>query len=333
MRMRRNPPIKTRRPFTLVELVAAMAIMIFVALIIGTASAAFYNAWKRSVRVTDMLKVRQNIDRIMDVCIRNMIPFSWMDEDNKEQVVFQGSQDEIFFTTRRRAAEGENSGFLFIRLKVNADQQLIAEYHTLPRFPWQEEGKYEMKTEVLAENIQSISFLYASQEEEEIVWNESWEEYDPETAQDNTTDIQMIPLAVQMTVEWKDGSKEVWLRRTSGASQYSRFGGGGGLARSEAAQTSGQGGGNRGGQGGGQGGGNRGGQGGWQGGGQSGMQGGGQSGMQGGGQGGNRGGQGGGQSGMQGGGQGGNRGGQGGGQSGGSRNNRGSQGGNRGGGR
>ena len=73
MRMRRNPPIKTRRPFTLVELVAAMAIMIFVALIIGTASAAFYNAWKRSVRVTDMLKVRQNIDRIMDVSIRNMI--------------------------------------------------------------------------------------------------------------------------------------------------------------------------------------------------------------------------------------------------------------------
>ena len=246
MRMRRNPPIKTRRPFTLVELVAAMAIMIFVALIIGTASAAFYNAWKRSVRVTDMLKVRQNIDRIMDVSIRNMIPFSWKDEDDREQVVFEGSQNEIFFTTRRRAAEGENSAFLFIRLKVNDDGQLIAEYHTLPRFPWQEEGKYEMKTEVLAENIQSISFLYASQEEEEIVWNEDWEEYDPDTLQDDTTDIQMIPLAVQMTVEWKDGSKEVWLRRTTGASQYSRFGGGGGLARSETAQTSGQGG-NRGG--------------------------------------------------------------------------------------
>ena len=321
MRMRRNPPIKTRRPFTLVELVAAMAIMIFVALIIGTASAAFYNAWKRSVRVTDMLKVRQNIDRIMDVCIRNMIPFSWKDEDDREQVVFEGSQNEIFFTTRRRAAEGENSAFLFIRLKVNDDGQLIAEYHTLPRFPWQEEGKYEMKTEVLAENIQSISFLYASQEEEEIVWNEDWEEYDPDTLQDDTTDIQMIPLAVQMTVEWKDGSKEVWLRRTTGASQHSRYGGGGGLARSETAQTSGQGGGqgnrNRQWQGGGQGGnGNRGGQGG----GQGNRQGGGQGNWQGGGQGG-----------MQGGGQG-NRGGQGGGQSG-SRNNRGSQGGNRGGGR
>ena len=33
-----------KSPFTLVELVAAMAIMIFVALIIGTASMTFYNA-------------------------------------------------------------------------------------------------------------------------------------------------------------------------------------------------------------------------------------------------------------------------------------------------
>ena len=280
--------------FTLVELVAAMAIMIFVALIIGTASAAFYNAWRRSVRVTDRLKVRQNIDRIMDTCVRNMIPFSWKDEDDQEQVVFSGSREEIFFTARRRAAEGENSAYLFIRLKVNEKQQLIAEYHTLPRFPWKEEGTYEMKREVLAENIMSVSFLYASLNEEEIIWEEDWEAYDPDALQDNQTDILLIPLAVQMTVEWQDGSTEVWLRRTAAVSRYSRFGGGSGLPRSEAAMGGGQGfnggGGNRGGQGF-NGGGNRGGQG-FNGGGQGGgNRGGGQGGSQGGGnRGGNRGG-------------------------------------------
>lgn len=234
------------RCFTLVELVAAMAIMIFVALIIGTASAAFYNAWRRSVRVTDRLKVRQNIDRVMDTCVRNMIPFSWKNEDDEEQVVFMGSREEIFFTARRRAAEGDNSAYLFIRLKVNENQQLIAEYHPLPRFPRQEEGKYEMRTEVLAENILSISFLYATLKDEEIVWDEDWEEYDPEALQENQSDIQLLPLAVQMTVEWKDGTKEVWLRRTAGASRYSRLGGGSGLPRSEAAAGGGSGG-NRGG--------------------------------------------------------------------------------------
>ena len=274
-------PTEKIRCFTLVELVAAMAIMVFVALIIGTASAAFYNAWRRSVRVTDRLKVRQNIDRIMDTCVRNMIPFSWKNEDDQEQVVFMGSREEMFFTARRRAAEGDNSAYLFIRLKVNEKQQLTAEYHTLPRFPWQEEGTYEMKREVLADNIISISFLYASLNDEEIIWDDDWEEYDPEAAQDDQTDILLIPLAVQMTVEWQDGTKEVWLRRTSAVSRYSRFGGGSGLQRSDVSTDGGggnrrqnnnsrQGGGqggqsgrgfNGGGQGGGQGGG-RGGQGG-----------------------------------------------------------------------
>ena len=280
------------RCFTLVELVAAMAIMIFVALIIGTASAAFYNAWRRSVRVTDRLKVRQNIDRIMDTCVRNMIPFSWKNEDDEEQVVFMGSREEMFFTARRRAAEGDNSGYLFIRLKLNEKQQLVAEYHTLPRFPWQEEGTYEMKREVLADNIMSVSFLYASLNDEEIIWDEDWEEYDPEAAQDDQTDILLIPLAVQMTVEWQDGTKEVWLRRTAAVSRYSRFGGGGGLPRSDVSTDGGNG--NRrqnnnarqGGGGGG--GGNRGGQG-FNGGGQGGNRGG--QGFNGGGQGSNRGGQ------------------------------------------
>ena len=278
--MRMNRPLQNKeiRCFTLVELVAAMAIMVFVALIIGTASAAFYNAWKRSVRVTDRLKVRQNIDRIMDTCVRNMIPFSWKDDDDKEQVVFMGSKEEIFFTARRRAAEGDNSAFLFIRLKVNEKQQLVAEYHTLPRFPWQEEEKYEMKREVLAENIMSVSFLYASLKDEEIIWDDDWEEYDPEEAQDNQTDILQIPLAVQLKVEWQDGTVEVWLRRTAAASRYSRFGGGSGLSRSNVSAGGGE---------------NRNRQGGGQGGGQGGWQGGGNRGGQGGGQGGNRGGQGG----------------------------------------
>ena len=262
MKMRRNHRQTERRPFTLVELVAAMMVMIFVAMIIATASMTFYKAWERSARVSDRLKVRQSIDRVMDVCVRNMIPFPWRDEEDKIRVVFQGLQDEMFFTARRRAAEGDNSAYLFIRLKLNADQQLVAEYHTLPRFPWMEEGQYEMNTEVLAENVVSISFLYASLTEDEIEWNEEWEDYDPEETQDDTTDILQIPLAVQLTVEWKDGTKEVWLRRTAAASKHSRFGGGTGLPVTESAAASRgsyNGGGNNRGGGGGGGGGNRGG--------------------------------------------------------------------------
>lgn len=224
----RRRPIKRRSLFTLVELVAAMAVMIFVALIIGTASSAFYNAWKRSVRLTDRMKNYQNIDRVMDVCVRNMIPFSWKNDEDEEKVVFQGKADEMFFTARRRAVKGENSAYLFIRLKLD-NEKLIAEYHTLPRFPWTEDGKYEMKQEVLTENVKAVSFLYAALEDDEVVWNDEWEDYDSTRLADNPSDILLIPPAVQLSVEWNDGSREVWLRRTSGYSRHSRLGQGGGL--------------------------------------------------------------------------------------------------------
>ncbi|MBO7147919.1 MAG: hypothetical protein J6W81_09260 [Lentisphaeria bacterium] len=229
MKVRRTHPYPTEiRLFTLVELIAATAVMLFVALIIATASASFYNAWKRSVRITDKLKVYQNIDRIMDSGIRNMIPFTWKNENQEETVVFEGEPDTIFFVTPRRVMPGEKSAFSFIRLKVE-NENLIAEYHPLPRTQWDEENKLEIIKEVLAVKVRSISFLYARINDEMIEWDEDWEEYDRDTIQDDTRDILMIPLAVQMKVEWMDGSSEVWLRRTSGVSGHSRLGSGTGL--------------------------------------------------------------------------------------------------------
>ena len=47
-----------------------------------------------------------------------------------------------------------------------------------------------------------------------MLWREEWdrEEYD------------FIPLAVQMTVEWKDGTTEQWLRRTAASGSNSVYG-------------------------------------------------------------------------------------------------------------
>ena len=236
MRRQRIQPI-SKHPFTLVELIAAMAVMIFVALIIATASMTFYNAWKRSERTSSRLKTYQAIDRIMDSCIRNIIPFSWKNEDNEEKIVFEGKSDSLFFTALRRVSKGEKSPFLFIRLKLEEDK-LIAEYHGYPRLPWDEEGKYEVTKEVISDQVQSISFLYASIEDDEVVWDDEWEDYDSTAVSNDSSDILLVPLAIQMTVEWKDGRKEVWLRRTAGASKHSRFGSGRGLTSSSSGGTS-----------------------------------------------------------------------------------------------
>lgn len=206
-----------KRLFTLVEMIAAMAVMIFVALIIGTASMSFYNTWARAGKITSFLKSAQAIDRIADNFFRNMIPFKWKDEeDNQEKFVFEGKSDSILFTALRRSYAGDKGGLVFVKLYVE-NEELIAEYSAYPFLPWEEEGVHPTTKEVICNNVESVSFLYAEKEEDEDIGMEFLEEWDEE-------EHEAIPLAVQMTVVWKNGRKEQWLRRTAGVSKYSTLG-------------------------------------------------------------------------------------------------------------
>ncbi|MDR0933170.1 MAG: hypothetical protein LBM70_09165 [Victivallales bacterium] len=202
-----------KQKFTIVELAIAMAILVVVALIVGTASATFYNGYRRSVKVTERLNTLLTIDRVMDQNIRNLIPFRWRDETDQLRFVFEGKSDSLHFTTLRRTYGSDRGALLFVRLRVE-DGDLIAEYSSYPRLPWEEEGVQEYTREVIATNIRQISFLYAEQGDEEIEFENSWEEEEHSAT----------PLAIQMTIEWLDGSTEQWLRRTAGSSAYSTFG-------------------------------------------------------------------------------------------------------------
>ena len=204
-----------KRSFTLIEMVVAMAIMVVVAMIIGTASATFYNAYQRSQRNVDQLETCLMIDRIFDSLVRNAIPFKWADEDNTMRLVFEGEPDTLLFTTLRRSYGKDPGGILFVRLLVE-DEQLIAEYSNSPMLPWSEDDENKsIQREVIAKNIAAISFQYAESDEEECVeWLETWDEEEHEA----------LPLAIRMTVEWTDGCKEYWLRRTAGNAKETTFG-------------------------------------------------------------------------------------------------------------
>lgn len=219
--------------FTLIEMVAAMAIMVFVALIIGTASMTFYNGWRRSVAHTETLKTYLAIDRVMDTCVRNMIPFTWYDEEqNKERILFQGEPDEMLFTALRRSYRGDQGALIFVRLKLDGDA-LIAEYSPYPRPHWLEESSGRPVTrEVIAEKVKSVSFVYADEVNGELEWDDSWvDEDDGEFRIDSMTQQGSsansrtfeIPAAVLMTVEWQNGTKEVWLRRSAGTAKNTQY--------------------------------------------------------------------------------------------------------------
>ena len=206
-----NKKSRVRRScFTLMELVAAAGIIAF-------ASRSFFRALASAERVSAQLQVYLNIDQLMDGCFRNMIPFNWETTDVNDDTfqVFMGEEDMIHFTTLRRSYDDNSGNLFFVRVFVE-DEQLIAEYSKFPRLPWYDDDEDIMPydREVLATNVDRISFLYAGAQDSTIVWVDEWdrEEYD------------FIPLAVQMTVEWKDGTEERWLRRTAASGGNSVYG-------------------------------------------------------------------------------------------------------------
>ena len=213
----RNKMGRTRRSnFTLMELVAAAGIMMAIAGIIAFASRSFFRALASAERVSAQLQVYLNIDQVMDGCFRNMIPFTWetTDENDDTFQVFLGEEDYIHFTTLRRSYDDVGGNLFFVRVYVDEDE-LVAEYSKFPRLPWYEDDDLmPYDREVLATNVERISFLYAGAQDDTVVWLEEWdrENYD------------FIPLAVQMTVEWKDGTEECWLRRTAASGGNSVYG-------------------------------------------------------------------------------------------------------------
>ena len=212
-------PRRIKHPFTLVEMVAAMAVMMMVAMIVGSAGKLFYDGYRSAQRATSRLKEYMAIDRLWDGAVRNAVPFQWTDEENVSRFVFEGKNDTVMFTSLRRADGDAPGALVFIRIKLEEDE-LVAYYSFYPRPPWDDEfnDNPEFFTrEVIAANVAEVTFQYAEvgeTDEAEIEWFDEWDE-DEHAA---------IPLAIRMTVEWKDGRKEYWLRRTAGSSLHTTFG-------------------------------------------------------------------------------------------------------------
>ena len=215
--------MKLRRPrFTLIELIISMGILMAVTGIIAMASKSFYDGYERSAKVTRRLKEYMAIDNVMDVHIRNLIPFQWNDENGNYRFVFSGEEHKLHFTTLRRSYGNRPGSLIFIRLFVE-ENKLIAEYATTPRLPWKEDEEETMPytREVIAENVEEITFTYAEKatgEDDEdgtgVKWEENWPE-DEHAA---------VPLAIRMQVKWSDGTTEYWLRRVAGVAKDSTFG-------------------------------------------------------------------------------------------------------------
>lgn len=198
--------------FTLLEMV--LAVMIF-AVVMGTVGMTLFTlqrSWTKINKQSGSLKHVQLLDRIADTAFRNAVPFHWKNENRKDVLIFEGENNSVLLTYLHRIGLQQNGGIRFLKLHCE-DNQLIAEYRRSPIIP-EEEDDSKLSKEVLAKNVEKVEFSYADIDNEELNWYEEWD----------TEKMRNIPLAIQMKIVWKNGSSEVWLRRTAGSGQYQSLG-------------------------------------------------------------------------------------------------------------
>ena len=207
----RNQKSKIKNKFTLLEMVLAIAIFAMIMLTIGAGMFSIQQTWKKMSKKGKIIKMYQALDRVFDTAFRNCIPFTWPNDNFQNKPVFVGSYDECTIAYIHRIINSSDGGIRFLKIYLQ-DGNIIAEYRKHPILYWDESGT-GLQREILASGIKKISFLYAVRKRNEIEWLNDWDE-----------ESKQHPLAIQITVDWENGSSEQWLRRTAGAGKFESYG-------------------------------------------------------------------------------------------------------------
>lgn len=204
----------TRKNFTLLEIILAMMLLLLIAGLTGGILFTTHKTWEIIQDSSSYLEKIQCIDRIANTAFRNMIPFHWQDNMHKKREIFKGDPDSILFAYLHRAIGENATGIRFLQITLESNQ-IVARYRSTPILFFQEEiATSNIKEEVLIDNVKSLQFEYADKKDNEIIWYSDWDE-EKEL---------YIPIAIMMTIEFKNGQTEYWLRRTAGSSFESTFG-------------------------------------------------------------------------------------------------------------
>ena len=211
--------------FTLLELIIAVTIFMMVSVALFTFSSQVSDTWSRLTVERNRFNELLAMDRAIDGVLSNAIPFMWRDtaEELSEQLPFVvAEEDYLRIAYLHRLNDAEEGAIRFVEFYLE-DGDLKATYTDRPFIDWSEIAEDRRRTTILTTEVESLSFEYADWSSDvsdewadRLFWRTYWETEDSER-----TDI---PLAVKMTVTWKDGRQECWLRRTTGNSFRERYG-------------------------------------------------------------------------------------------------------------
>ena len=209
--------IRKRSNFTLLEVMIAIGLFAVLAItcvsLMTTLTGSLAAQQERSAHVDKLV----SLDKTLKKMFTNMVQFTWRDQDNERLPHFLGTSDSIRFAYLNRVNNLQDGGLRFVDIYVDDEARLVARYQNRP-YRNAEEINEDAYFSVLAENVDSIMFNYASVEEERssseyLEWLQEWS--------DERLDI---PLAVMITINWTTNGSETFLWRTAGNSFYERWG-------------------------------------------------------------------------------------------------------------
>ena len=199
--------------FTLIEIIVAVSIMMLVFLAAGMGVMSVQKTWSKVQRRSRELKRVILIDRIVNGIFANIAPFTWKTEQLGNRQIFLGDSDRTIFASKHPITIKKNGGIRFVSIRRNGDA-IVAEYSDVPLLYWDESTRPQ-HSEVIAAEVNNLKFKYAYYDPEGVlIWVDDWDE-----------EINKgIPAALSMTIEWKDGTVNHWLKRTAGSSKSTSFG-------------------------------------------------------------------------------------------------------------
>lgn len=209
--------IRKRSNFTLLEVMIAIGLFAVLAItcvsLMTTLTGSLATQQEKSTQVDKLV----SLDKTLKKMFTNMVQFTWRDQDNERLPHFLGTSESIRFAYLNRVNNLQDGGLRFVDIYVDDEARLVARYQNRP-YRNAEEINEDAYFSVLAENVDSIIFNYASVEEERssseyLEWLQEWS--------DERLDI---PLAVMITINWTTNGSETFLWRTAGNSFYERWG-------------------------------------------------------------------------------------------------------------
>lgn len=213
-----------RSAFTLLELLIAISIFMLIAVALFSFSRETAGYWSRLIAERNRFQELLDLDRSIDSIFTHAVPFLWPDPDAdlfKEVPFVLATPNTLRIAYLHRLNDLDEGAIRFVEIAIK-DGALCATYSDRPFLYWEDAGN-RVWTSVLARDVESVSFLYADWNDDatglwkdRFFWQDEWETVESERVD--------IPLAIMMTLVWKDGRIESWLRRTMGNSYRERYG-------------------------------------------------------------------------------------------------------------